>query len=96
VEVARAPAGVPTSGPGATGIVVQPVGEESLKTGTPVSSQPGASGNATGNPGNPQESSTAKAPEASAASDANKASDSNPPAKKKGKRSFFKRLIKPF
>jgi outer membrane protein assembly factor BamD len=96
VEVARAPAGVPTSGPGATGIVVQPVGDESLKTGTPISSQPGASGTATGNPGNPQESSTAKAPEASAASDANKTSDANPPAKKKGKRSFFKRLIKPF
>jgi outer membrane protein assembly factor BamD len=95
-EVAKAPASVPTSVPGATGIVVQPVGDESLKTGKPISSQPGANGTATGNPGNPQESSAAKAPEGSAASDANKASDSTTPAKKKGKRSFFKKLIKPF
>jgi len=95
-EVAKAPASVPTSAPGATGIVVQPVGDESLKTGKPISSQPGANGTATGNPGSPQENRAAKVPEGSAASDANKASNSTPPAKKKGKRSFFKKLIKPF
>lgn len=95
VEVATTP---PPSAPGSGGstIVVQPVGEESLKAGKPVGSTPAANEPAAETPANPQQTSSAeKAPESPSASGNNQASAPAPPTKKKGK-SFLKRLIKPF
>ena len=96
VEVATTP---PPSAPGTGGstIVVQPVGEDSLKAGKPVGSKPATNEPAAETPTNPQQTSSAeKAAESSGASGKAQASDPAPPAKKKGKRSLFKRIIKPF
>ena len=95
VEVATTP---PPSAPGTGGstIVVQPVGEDSLKAGKPVDSKPTANEPAAETPANPQQTGSAEnAAESSGASGKGQASDASPPAKKKGK-SFLKKLIKPF
>jgi outer membrane protein assembly factor BamD len=95
VEVATTP---PPSAPGTGGssIVVEPVGEDSLKAGKPVGSTPAANEPAAETPANSQQTSSAeKGPESPSASGNSQASAPAPPAKKKGK-SFLKKLIKPF
>jgi outer membrane protein assembly factor BamD len=95
VEVATTP---PPSVPGAGGstIVAQPVGEDSLKAGKPVSSNPTANESVAETPANAQAaSSTEKAAESPNASGNGQGSEAGPPKKKKG-RSFLKKLIKPF
>ena len=89
VEVAKAPE--PT--PGASSIVVQPVGEDSLKAGTPIGSAASGASESGGASTAGQESGDGQKP--AAGSDA-QTSEPAPPAKKKAKRSLFKRIIKPF
>lgn len=94
VEVASAP----EPSPGVSTIVAQPVGEDALKTGTPIpsggaASGPGVEGSASSQ-GNPE---AAKAEDSAHASGSEKHATSPPSSpKKKAKRSLFKRIIKPF
>ena len=92
VEVAKAPE--PT--PGTSSIVVQPVGEDSLKAGKPVGSTPSGASGSGGAPTTPQESTDGQKPATGASGSNSQTSDPTPPAKKKAKRSLFKRIIKPF
>ncbi len=92
VEVAKAPQ--PT--PGASSIVVQPVGEDSLKAGKRIgSTASGASESGAASTSAP-ESKEGQHPAASSGGTDSPSSDQTPPAKKKAKRSLFKRIIKPF
>jgi hypothetical protein len=93
VEVAKAPE--PT--PGTSSIVVQSVGEDSLKAGKPVGATPAGGNETGGTPPDSQESAGAQKPAAAgSAASGSQASDSPPPTKKKAKRSLLKRIIKPF
>lgn len=92
VEVAKAPE--PT--PGVGSIVVQPVGEESLKAGKPVGSAASGASESGGASTAAQESGDGQKPAASSGSTDTPTSEPAPPAKKKAKRSLFKRIIKPF
>ena len=90
VEVAK----TPSVTPGSSTLVVQPVGEESLKAGKPVKVTPGENSStaASSSEGNPASGNSA----GSTATSDEKKSDLAPPAKKKGKFRIFKKLVKPF
>ena len=92
VEVAKAPE--PT--PGTSSIVVQPVGEDRLKAGKPVGSTPSGASGSGGAPTTPQEPIDGQKPATGASGSNSQTPDPTPPAKKKAKRSLFKRIIKPF
>lgn len=93
VEVAKAPE--PT--PGTSSIVVQSVGEDSLKAGKPVGATPAGGSETGGTPPDSQESAGAQKPAAAgSAASGSQASDPAPSTKKKAKRSLFRRIIKPF
>jgi outer membrane protein assembly factor BamD len=95
VQVATTPAG----GTGGTSLVVQPVGEDSLKAGKPVSASPATEGKPAGNSeAKPQPSGDEPAPEVANPPPPNQKSSNEEaaPQKKKGKRSLLKRIIKPF
>lgn len=93
VEVAKGPE--PT--PGVSTVVAQPVGDAALKSGTPVEPSSTASSPGTATPANSGNDASAAKPESSAqaSKEADKGSNPQPP-KKKGKRSLFKKIIKPF
>ena len=89
----------PTGGTGGTTLVAQPVSEESLKTGTPVPASTAAEEKPAGDgSGNAQEGSDSSEPkEAQAPREAEtSAGDGATTPKKKAKRGFLKRIIKPF
>lgn len=92
VEVAKGP----EPAPGTANIVVQPVGEDSLKTGKPIGSTAGDSTDAGGSSTDVQASPGAQQPEATSSAAPNTEPPAPAPAKKKAKRSLFKRIIKPF
>ena len=92
VEVAKAPE--PT--PGVGSIVVQPVGEESLKAGKRVGSAASGASESGGASTDAQESGDGQKPAAGSGGSDTQTSEPAPPAKKKAKRGLFKRIIKPF
>lgn len=98
VEVATTPAPPSTPGTGGSTVVVQPVGEESLKTGRPIpstsSEEESAAGRTTRNP--EPDGNAEKSPNASPAAGGSQTANPTTPANKKGKRSLLKRIIKPF
>lgn len=92
VEVAKAPE--PT--PGVGSIVVQPVGEESLKAGRPVGPTASGASESGGASTDAQESGDGQKPATGSGGSDTQTSEPAPPAKKKAKRSLLKRIIKPF
>lgn len=98
VEVATTPTTPSVPATGGSTVVVQPVGEESLKAGKPISSTlPGQEPTAGQPTGDSQPGSSAeKSPEGAPAASDSQTANPTAPAKKKGKRSLFKRIIKPF
>jgi outer membrane protein assembly factor BamD len=94
VEVAKAP---PPVRAGTGTIVVQPVGEESLKAGKPLGNSPANSGSASeGEAGKQAGNGNAKPPEEAAASQGSQSTDPTAPTKKKGRFHFLKKIVKPF
>jgi outer membrane protein assembly factor BamD len=95
VQVATKPAG----GTGGTSLVVQPVGEESLKAGKPVPASPAPQAKPAGNgEAQPPSSGDKPAPEAAkpAPQDQQSTNGEAAPQKKKGKLGFLKKIVKPF
>lgn len=76
-----------TATPGGNTIAVQPVGEESLKAGKAVPVNPTSNENST---------SEAASDNGSATKAQQNSGDPSPPAKKKGKFHFLKKIVKPF
>ena len=91
-EVAKGPE--PT--PGAGSIVVQPVGEESLKAGRPVGSTSSGASESGGASTAGQESADGQKLATGSGGSDTQTSEPAPPTKKKAKRGLFKRIIKPF
>lgn len=85
VEVAKAP----TPSSAGTTVVAQPVGESSLNAGTPIDPKSGSSAQS-------QDKNSPKDQETSVSSTGSNSSETTPTKKKKGRRSLFKRLVKPF
>jgi outer membrane protein assembly factor BamD len=86
-ETVLANGGQGNGAPGNT-ISVQPVGEESLKTGKAVTAQPAAeNGNSAGDQAGAGDAKT---------NGSQSSSDPNPNSKKKGKFHFLKKVVKPF
>jgi len=92
VEVAKAP----ESTPGASSIVVQPVGEDSLKAGKPVGPSASGASESGGASTAGQESGDGQKPTAGSGGSDTQTPEPAPPTKKKAKRGLFKRIIKPF
>jgi hypothetical protein len=94
VEVASGSQGTP----GPSTIVVQPVGEEALKSGTPVGepSAPPAPGAGSNTPGASATDEGEKAGESASAQGVKKAESTPPPEPEKKKKSLFKKIINPF
>jgi outer membrane protein assembly factor BamD len=92
VEVASGSQGTPSVGT----IAVQPVGEDALKSGTPVGSSSPTASEATGSAtGASASDGNAKAGDPATQTGENKAESAPPPAPAK-KKSLFKKIIKPF
>jgi outer membrane protein assembly factor BamD len=95
VQVATTPAG----GTSGTSLVVQPVSEESLKSGKPVAASAASEKKQAGDAqAKPQGSSNGSKPAADkpASQDKQSTSDEAAPQKKKGKLGFLKKIVKPF
>ena len=93
VEVAKG--AEPT--PGVSTVVAQPVGDAALKTGTAVDPSGTASSAGTATLAKSGSDTSAAKPESSAQASTDADRGSTPqPSTKKGKRSLFKKIIKPF
>ncbi len=94
VEVATTPGGATTSG---NSIVVQPLSDSSSSSGQKLSSKPAGNGEASKTTGTVQrDSDTSKTEVSPATPSSDNSSDSPPPTKKRGRKHFFKKLVKPF
>ena len=83
--------------PGVSTVVAQPVGDAALKSGTPVEPSGTVTTPGTAAPDNSGNDPSAAKPENSAQASKEADKESNPPpTTKKGKRSLFKKIIKPF
>ncbi|MFB3923903.1 MAG: outer membrane protein assembly factor BamD [Terriglobia bacterium] len=92
VEVAKGP----EPAPGASSIVVQPVGEDSLKAGKPIGSTDPKPAGSEGASASTPNSAEGQKPAANSNGSNTQISEPAPPPKKKAKRGLLKRIIKPF
>ena len=94
VEVASGAQGTPGVGT----VVAQPVGEDALKSGTPVgsSSDPATPGAASTTAGTAANDGSEKARDSAGKSEEKKAESTPPPEPGKKKKSLFKKILKPF
>jgi outer membrane protein assembly factor BamD len=92
IEVARGSQGTPSS----ASIVAQPVGEEALKTGQPVTPTSGGNSSTSATASLSQDANGDSKQGDSAASQNGEKSNSSPAKNKKARRGLLKRILKPF